>query len=185
MDLVNFVLLLLAVVVLWLAIFVGRPAIARARFSRDISAIRDEVADAILSGEIQDSVAAEGFMNRATQVADSPRDFTMSYGIALLLSAKEAGVDIERVGTPIRYEGLPAADVKYLERKDLEVVTVLARHFVNGSSAWMVLAPLRAVVVALAGLFGPGVSVGTIGSVSQIARETWDVDVRPGRHRTA
>lgn len=186
MDVVNFVLLVAALAVLWLAIFVGRPAIARARFSRDVSALRDEVADAILDGIILDSEDAEAFVDRATRVLDNPREFTMGHALALLSSARNAGIDMQKVGTPFKYESLPADDAAFLEGKDRRMVAILTRHFVDGSTAWFVLAPLRFVVISLARLLGTGAATGAVGSVSQIARETWGVGVRPGRHhRTA
>lgn len=184
MVLVNTGLILATAVALWLLVFVGRPAIARARFSRDVSKLRDQVADAVLDGAIQDSDEAEAFVDRATSVLDSPRDFTFTYALALVSSARKAGIDMEKVGVPFKYEDLSTEDAEFMEQMDRRMVAILTRHFVDGSCAWFVLAPARAVLVRLARAFGAG-SASSVGSVSQIARETWGVDLRPSRHRTA
>lgn len=177
-------MILATVAALWLAVFMGRPAIARARFSRDVSRLRDEVADAVLDGAISDSDEAEAFVDRTTRVLDSPRDFTITYALALVSSARKAGIDMEKVAVPFKYEDLSTEDAEFMEQMDRRMVSVLSRHLVDGSCAWFILAPVRAVLVRLARVLGAG-SASPVGSVTQIARETWSVDLRPSRHRTA
>ena len=143
-DLLSFLALLAAALLRWHAVFFLVPAVARARFVHEVSALRDDLHDAVITGAIEDSPAARSHLQKYELYVRDVRRLNFFNLYALHAAFEAQGVDSKVFALP-KYQGVSAGDQAVLDRIDHAVVRHLANLIVLGSSMWLPLVTIQGI----------------------------------------
>ncbi len=136
----TFALVVLTAVALWALVVFGVPWVARAKFVRVVSEVRDDVEDAILEGRLPDRSEAWAVLDKIDALLENPELVTIGKLWAFKSAWDETeGVEIRRPS----YAELAPEQRKLLHRAEQRVVSAMVDLLVHGSALWFVLDPLR------------------------------------------
>jgi hypothetical protein len=133
-SLVLTLALLAAAGALWASLCFVWPAVARARFVENASAIRDDVDDCTLYGDLpQDSEAVARFLHKVDLFLDEPGEISLSLMLAIHFTyASYDGVVLEEADV-VTYAGLSPDQRKLMHDFDQRLGDELAKLVARGS----------------------------------------------------
>lgn len=124
------------------------PALGRVRFEAKISAIRDEVFDAMIRGKLPDDECVTDFIRRADSLQQNSRHVSLSFMLSARASLRRFG-RLPEFEQPTFAELDPEAH-RYMHEREAEVVDAVRIRLVRGSLALLPLMVLRPFVRKLA-----------------------------------
>lgn len=125
------------VAVAWTIAF-GRPLVARARFTTELSRLRDKVEDMVFMGEVPDAEPVQFFWSKLTVLKNQPELVSLSQALAI----ETVPSTITPPVTP-SIDDLPAAARERMHAVQDEFLKAMADYICNGSSVWPVMAVVR------------------------------------------
>lgn len=139
---VSFVLLIGAALLVWHFVFFLVPAIERARFVHEASALRDDLSDALLYGEVQDSAEARHLLRKYESFGAEVEQLSLMHVAAVVSSLHDAGLEPKHVARS--FPEVSDHDREYLDHLEKQMVSHLARRIVRGSPFWFPLLLIQA-----------------------------------------
>ena len=136
METMSVLLLLLPVVVAWVAVFFIWPTAARARFTSQISEIRDDADDAVIDGLVPDGPEVRHFLEKTEYLRDNPRHLSFSLLVAIHLTLEQYGQVPESKAAS--YAELTPEQRKVMHKLDGRLEEAVASHVVRGSRFYSV-----------------------------------------------
>jgi hypothetical protein len=140
-----FLVLVGSAVTLWVAVIYIFPAASRARFVHQVSAIRDDCDDALISGALPDTDEVRYFISKTDlMLQDATRLGGTSYLWAFVSVMREHALDPPDL--PVYEEGLSEQERALMEIFDRRLLDSLALHIAGSSIFWWIWRPLQILV---------------------------------------
>lgn len=137
-----FWMIVLSVVSMWATLWWLGPAVARARFIEEVSHVRDDCDDAIISGQLSESVPVRTFISRTEAMIQESGQISLSLMLAIHGARAAAGVtdssELRDAGAA-SYETLPLKQRRLMYEFDQRLVSALKRYLIHGSRAAVLL----------------------------------------------
>lgn len=132
---VAFGALMASILALYWAATYGRKIVARARFIREISELRDEVEDHVFAGRLPDVECVEFFRVKTQVILDNIEIVSLS-----TFAANESVTHPRKKLSSPTLAGLTPPQRKTMHDLEEQFVHGMARYIVTGSRMWLLLA---------------------------------------------
>ena len=140
--------LVATVAALFIALFVVRPAHARAKVGRAAKEIEYRVLDAMLAGHMKhDDPALDELIAYSRLLSEHARTIGLTEATALMMAAQQCGIsDLRDVAQErASYKDMSPEGRRIALEADKALHGLFAEYLVKGSKAWFLIAPARRV----------------------------------------
>lgn len=129
---IEFLLLIGSVLLVWWTLFFVLPAIGRVHFSDHVARLRDEVDEAVITGQLPFDYNLRDWLERAQILIDDPRILGLTRVMAVHRAHAVLGVPIDSPGE--EYEGLDPAQQEVMAAFDERMVRLIKTRLIIGST---------------------------------------------------